>query len=169
MEIQETLKNTVTEWAATRSDDVVWNYKEGFYSFSVVADAFEKGKEFGESQLKENARKRFYDGALKMTKALNDVLSPLIERKYPLKKLFISHDVGHSKVLISIDENVHDSEDFIDFAYTLVSEIENKYLNENLLIDISFLDDCDKLNTEIIINDGFGIAFDIENNREIKL
>ena len=169
MEFQEILKETLTSWAATRSDEVVWNYKDGFYSFAIVAEAFEKGKEFGELRLKENARKRFFDSAVLMNKALITVLKPLLEKKFPLHKLFISHGVNQSKVLISLDEAIHDKKDFIDFAYPLVSAIEAEYLDKGLNIDISFLDQNEHLSMEAIINDGFGFAFDIDKGIEIQL
>ena len=99
--------------------------------------------------------------------ALTDFIKKISEKGFNPKKIFIKHNLNESMVLISIPESIHDSDEFINFVYPSISEIENKFLENNLNLDISFVDDTENLNITLIKDDGFSFVYDLTNQSEI--
>ncbi len=172
MEAQQELKDSLTSWIATRMDEVVWNHREGYYPFKIIAEAFEQGAEIGreaaEKEVKQRVRNVYYEKSTLVNKALTEILSSIIGKGYSLNKLFVKHSIEESSIIISVSENTHDNADFINYSYNAISIIEQKYLDLGLNLDISFVDETVNLNLEVIKNDGFEFAYDLNTNSTIK-
>jgi hypothetical protein len=161
------LSKALASWAASRSDEVVFNPKQGFYSFDIVADAYEKGITVGKDSFKEELRKKYFDKANIAGEAMNVILSQIFEKKYRVYKVFLNHTIEATTILMVIDEVTHNDDVFIDFAYKKIGEMQSKFHSMGLNLDISFVDNNSGLNIKLIKADGFGFAYDIIEGKEI--
>lgn len=160
MSTEETLSSTIINWAATRTDESVINPTHGYYPFSIIAEAFAKGVEHGEKNFKEKVRGQFFSNATLVVKAIDDLQTALIKLNFQPIKLFVNISFESSKVLLTFEEETYLTDDFIDNAYSLSSEIKTKYFDQGLVLDLGFLIDKN-ININTIKSDGFEISFDL--------
>lgn len=172
----EVLTQSLINWVTARKDEVAFNPKQGFYSYDIVVDAFEKGKEhgkelgkeLGEQEFKERLWKTYVDNASKVSAAINDMLHLLMKQNNAPSKVFVSHSYNESIVLFSISEDIHHSMDFINSAYTYSSELKGRYLNDGIKLDIGFIDDNQHLNISLLRDDGFDFAYDLSKRQILE-
>lgn len=163
-EYQDTLTEAIKDWAATRPDEVVFDPKKGFYSFEIVSDAFEKGKEKMLEEMKSQMRNKFYSNAKLGADALHSLLESLIKQKYNPLKFFVNNSTQGTTIIFSIKQDVYSDETFIDFAYGEALKIEAKHHEANHNLHISFINDVDQFNLDLLKTDGFGFAYDLSKN-----
>ncbi|CAN5168902.1 hypothetical protein BH09BAC5_BH09BAC5_10140 [soil metagenome] len=167
--MNEVLIETLIDWAATRSDEVVYNPKEGFYSFEIVDDAYrkgiergiEKGKELGENSLKEAFRQKYFSKAKLVSEVLGKMLNGFSDNSFQPIRLFMSHSIAGSNLLLTIPEDIHHSEKFIAFAYTEALKLQTEYHKEGLNLDIGFIDESSNINLDLLKSDGFEFVYDL--------
>ena len=167
MSIQDNLTETIIKWAATRPDEVVFDPKTGFYSFEIVSDAYNKGKEKMMEELKAQMRNKYYDNAKMGSEALRKIMDSLSERGYLLNKLFVNNSTKGTIIILSIPEEIYATEEFIDFAYAEALTIQAAQHNLNHNLKISFMADSTNLNLDLLKSDGFGFAFDLNKVQPI--
>lgn len=167
MSNQESLSSTIIQWAATRTDESVLDPTHGYYPFSIIAEAFEKGIEHGEKNLKEKVRSHFFSNAELAVEALNEIILSFQAESFSPKKLFVNISFESAKIILSFEELIYTTDAFLDFAYTLSSDIKLRYFDKGLKLDLSFLIDSDKIDVSAIKSDGFEIAIDIESNQSL--
>ena len=177
------LEETLIKWAATRSDQVVFNPAEAYYSFDIVADAFEKGKEHGFEEGKEHAfekgkehareqliqliREKYYSSAKLTSEAFGEMLKFINDSGYAAKKLFINNTINSAHCIFSVDETTYISDDFIDRSYKKIVELETKYHDKGLDLQMGFINDDTDINLELLRSDGFGYAININDATKI--
>ena len=180
-EQKEVLDQLLSTWAASRSDEVVFNPSSGYYSFDIVTDAYLKGLERGTQEGYDKGkqksvdeyvineyRKLFFKKANLVSEALTETLAMLKKHNFSASKLFINHSIQGSKILLAIDIKTHHSEDFIKFAYNEAAKIEDVFYTKELNIHIGFINDVSDLNLQLIRDDGFDVGYDLKNNTEIN-
>ena len=160
MSTQETLTETIINWAATRSDESVLEPTHGYYPFSIIAEAFEKGVEHGEKNLKEKVRSRFFSNANLVVEAVKEAIEKFSMLKFTPTKLFVNISFESSKIILAFDEDAYISEKFLDNAYDLSSELQLHYFDKGLNLEISYLIDSENLNLTSLKSDGFEVAID---------
>lgn len=167
MSTQDNLAETIIKWAATRPDEVVFDPKTGFYSFEIVSDAFNKGKETMMEEMKSQMRDKYFDNAKIGSDALMSIMQSLREKNYNPVKLFVNNSTKGTTIILSIKEEIYSHEDFINFAYTEALKLQGKYHEKGHNLKISFMTDSEKLNLELLKSDGFGFALDIGSTKRI--
>jgi hypothetical protein len=183
MSTPEVLAETLIKWAATRSDHVVFNPAEAYYSFDIVADAFDKGKQSGISQGREEAfekgkelakdqliqhvREKYYSTAKFTAEAFGEMLQFLRDNSIPVKKLFIRNTVESAHCIFSIPEETYIYDNFIDLAYKKVVELETKYHDKDLGLQMGFINDDIPIDFDLLRSDGFGFAINIDDATKI--
>jgi len=167
-EVQQDVSLLLYKWAAERTDEVIFNPKNGYYSFGIVADAFQKGMDKGTDHVHSQIREKFVSKGALLVNALEELINRLGEKKYAPSKVFIDHALQNSRILLTVSPDVHHAKEFISFAYSVVSDIEEKYdKSNNLLLTFSFVDEIEDLNTELIKADGYEIAYDLTTKTPI--
>lgn len=177
MDAQTEVKKMVTDWAASRPDEVVFNPMEGYYSSDIIMDAYLKGIEKGEEQerkrgvrnlLIERYRKDFFAKAQELSNSLYRMIELLETRGYNATKVFLNHTLEQSKIILIIKEGTHHTKEFIDFAYAEAIKIENEAKGKLLTLNIGFIEQCESLNVELLKNDGFDIGYDFNKSAPIE-
>lgn len=163
----DTLTEKLIDWAATRSDEIVFNPTSGYYSFEIVSDAFEKGKIEGEKLLKERVRAVYFENAKLISYALKELINGLKEKNFFALKLFVKNSFEGGSIVLSIPEEQYLTEEFMTEGYRLASELQSLYHTKKLNLTVSFLRDSDKINLELLKSDGFGYAVDIETDEKL--
>jgi hypothetical protein len=153
----EEISKQLIHWAGSRPDEVVFNPKEGYYSFGVVADAFEKGKE----HFIEKMRGRFMENVNVINEALQDIFATLKGLKVSPIRVFIKNTVSESSVLITVSDTDFNNEVFVKNIYEFSADIEQKFSQNNLIFDLSFINDNDNLNVDLIKSDGYSFDMDL--------
>jgi len=165
---EDTLLKSLSKWVATRPDEVVLDPKKGFYSFDIVMDAYNKGKETGEGNLKQYFRDVYYQRFQLTTESILAFYTNLLEKKYSPKKLFINFSLNQCVVLITITPEVHADDKFIDYAYGEALTIQAELSRKDVVLSINFVSEFkDNINLESIKSDGFDFAYDFEKNQAI--
>jgi hypothetical protein len=167
MSTQETLSSTIIEWAATRTDESVIDPTHGYYPFAIIAEAFEKGIEHGEKNLKEKVRGHFFSNAGLVVEVVNKALAAFKELNFDAKKMFVNISFESSKIILTFDESTYVTDDFLIAAYDLSSELQLFYFDKGLKLDLSYLIDSKEINLEAIKSDGFEISIDLKTRKPI--
>lgn len=157
----------IKDWAATRPDEVVFNPKEGYYSFDFIVDSFQKGKEAGKKELISSVKSKYHENIKKATEAIDVIVKDLFTEKYILNKLFINNSIKGTSVLFAVKEDTYLNETFLDKAYSLSSKIELSFFDLGTNIQIGFLNDSKSLNIELINEDGYSWAYDLISNSKL--
>lgn len=165
----ELLESKIIDWAATRLDEAVLDPRDGYYPFEIIAEAFEKGIEHKEKNLKERMREKYFDNAKALVKMVNEALLGLKEKNIQPTKLFLSLAIHESKLMLAVDQETYINNDFIDEAYSLSSKTKIHAFDLGISLTFGFLCDSDFLNIESLKSDGFGIALDLSNNTPLYL
>jgi len=170
MAIDQNLEKNLIRWAATREDEVVFNPQKGFYSFDIVLDAYEQGKKIGEKEgektYKQKARDIYFNNLEKTNLALSEMIKTLVEYPCTPTKVFINHTITDTILIIAIDPQIHCEKEFIDKAYAKALELQEQYHGQ-FNLDISFIDDTENLDLELLKDDGFAFQYDLEKNQPI--
>ncbi len=151
------LSETLIKWAATRNDEVVFDPKNGYYSFEIVSDAYEMGKQHNEESWKESYRTKYFENAQLLATTINEVVKALEKWPSAIKSVFVSHALPESALIFVVDESIHNSDEFIDSAYLIACDIQCNYLEKGLKVDISYIDDLKELNNTLLKEDGFDL------------
>jgi hypothetical protein len=154
------LETTLLEWAATRNDEVVFNPRDGYYSFSIVADAFEKGKSTGKSEWLSDLRKKYVEGLKIAAQVMNELVDSLKRIDITVRKGFIHNSINETEILLTVDENTYLDSHFIKNAFVLASRIHHRYFEEGKIIQISYIDETDDLNYKLQRTDGYDFMYD---------
>ena len=171
----DTLEKAILEFAATRSDDAVFDPKAGYYPFSIVAEAYEKGVSHGVNQganhtqnfLIETIRKKFYNNATLISESINIILKVLNQKSYSPLKLFINLSTEGGMILLSVKEEQYISEEFSNFAYEVAAKIELEFFNKGLNLQVGFLNDKSGSDYKLLQSDGYGISIDLKTLSKI--
>lgn len=163
----DTLAQKIIEWAATRSDDTVLHPTKLYYSFDTIAEAYKKGYEHGENNLKEVVRKKFFANAKLVSKEIDKILKKLNKDNNSPNKIFIDLSFDRTKILISIPEDIYISDSFIDENYLFVSKIQTELFDKGINADIGFVNDNRIIDNSLMECDGFGIGFDFNSNKPL--
>jgi hypothetical protein len=173
------LEDTLIKWAATRPDQVLFNPSDAYYSFDIVADAFEKGKQHGfekgqeqairegrehaRNQLIEATREKYFASAKLTSEAFGEMLKFLKESGYSARKLFINASIKGAACIFSVDETIYLADEFIDIAYAKLVELETKYYLNGLDLQMSFINNDTEINYELLRSDGYDFAINIDD------
>lgn len=138
-------------WMKSKSEEMSSKPLSGYFPADTVVDAFQKGQEHAEGKFRKNIRTKvsaMYDSVYE---CIN-----LLKPSYPIYELYMFFNFSGAKAILLIDEENHLSPDFIDKIYPEVSKIEIAYKqNNNMALDISFLDDFENVDRSQLKNDGF--------------
>lgn len=157
-------------WGVERPDEVIFNPKNGYYSFEVVAESYQKGKEDLKTERKEKFKQTYFEKLELFSDKLNLILVHLnSELGVKPDKVYLNYSIRNTSALISIPKGEQDKDEFIDTMYPYVSRIESDMLKENqMIVDVSFLDDTDSINENTIKQEGFDFGFDLTNLKSIE-
>lgn len=162
------LTHTLKRWAATRRDEIVFDPSKGFYSFDIVADAFEKGKEIGKAEFVERARGLYFDNAEIASELLDSLIKFFTERDAFPNKAFIKNAVFGISILIIIDAEKYENNDFLDMAYAFISKMKLEQYEKGKSVQISIMCNSDHIDFHLLMADGYGFGFDFRANTQIK-
>ena len=162
--MQSEVKNEFYKFIASKTDDAVFSPQDGYFPFSVIADAFEKGTEHGREALKQKIRNLYIRNIEIAVEAVTNLISDIDTKGYKAKKIYINHSIQQSLVLIAIDDHLNIDESFIEYAYSKVIEIQTAASLENQInITISFIEAAN-INEDLISLDGYSFVYDFSTN-----
>lgn len=161
------LKESIITWAATRSDEIVMQPKNGFYSFDIVMDAYRDGKERGKSDFINEIRSEFVSNLKQATTALIGFIVESAGRGYAYSRVFVKHGGRSTFFILTVDEELHNTDNFIDFAYSEAAKLKTSLQESGLDIDVSFVDEDEHSDFELIKSDGFDFSYDLTHNKSI--
>lgn len=168
---KESIKTSLLEWIATRTDDAVIHPKEGYYPFDVIAEAYEKGESDGQEKIKsdltESFRKVFVKNTEKTTLMVNTLLDNFGQDEIAPKKLFLDPSISGVKILFALKESDYLNDVFLDKYYALISDMIASNISNEYKLDIGFVVDSDNRNFDLIKNDGYGLAINLENGQTV--
>lgn len=167
MSLQSTkdqISDTIINWAATRLDEIVFEPKDGFYSFNIVVDAYEKGAE-ELNKIKQSYRDKYFYNAKLSTVAVKDVFEILSSNNVTPNKLFINTSVDGTHILLVLDKSSYQGDEIIDIIYEKFADLQMRYFNEEKNIKIGLMCDSDKLDINALKEDGFGFGYDFINRK----
>jgi len=154
----------VAKWAA--SAPFLTHPRDGYFHFDVVADAFVKGAEHKEKELREKWVAERLNRMTAFAQTIIRVVGFVEENGYSAKHLFMSGDQDLLQAIITVPSEDHDKDDFIDKVYGLVSKIEIENQKErNIPIDISFLDHSDTIDRRLLKDDGYTFQIDLNSGQ----
>lgn len=155
----------VTKWAATAP--FIANPKEGYFPFAVIADAFDKGGDHREKQLREKFVQTQLGRLNGFTEKIVKVLGLLSEQSYHPRELYLSGAQEMLQAIITVPPEEHDSDKFIDAVYALVSQLEVESQKEGIAIDISFLDHTDGIDRQLLRDEGYTFQLDLSTGKPL--
>lgn len=168
--MNDSLEKTLIEWAATRNDEVVFNPRDGYYSFGIVTDAYEKGVALGKNEMLEELRKRFVSGLKIAATAMNEMVRGLGDKGFIAQKAFINHSLDETSIILSVSEDTYLNDEFIDYAFNKAADLHTSYLEKDQVnINISFIDETDNLNLHLLKSDGFDFMYSLIEGKELTL
>jgi len=163
---QDQISETIINWAATRLDEIVFEPKDGFYSFNIVVDAYEKGAE-ELHKIKQTYREKYFHNAKLSTVVVKDAFEILGSSNVKYNKLFINTSIDGTHVLIVLDNASYQCDQTIDLIYNKFADLQVRYFHEEQNIKIGLMCDSDKLDVNSIKEDGFGFGYDFINIESI--
>jgi hypothetical protein len=169
MNAQVEVKELITTWAATRPDEIISEPRNGFFSTDIVVDAYKAGVKKGkDSNIIEQIRTSFYSKANILSEAISEAATKLFNKDYAPLKIFISHNINESKVLLTFDPETYRDINFINYSYPEIKVIEDKYYTAKLNLNFSFMGDSAELNYELLHCDGYMIGYDFSIKKPIE-
>jgi hypothetical protein len=174
---EKSLEKSIEKWIATRPDDVVYEHREGYYSYDIVCSAYSKGLKDGEAKgearfeerLKEQIREKYFDKAQESIKAINELIDNINKstQKKP-SKIFMEHSIEKTAYILLYDETLFQDDTFVDEIYKLSAPIETKFFKEGELnVQISFMDDNEDTNYKLLASDGYTFGYDFAKGETI--
>ena len=147
-------------------DKVQSSNTEDYYPVNVVADAYKQGYGDGEKSGKRNFVEMLLKNKIKnFTLQSNQIyilsqkiISSLKEKSFSVESLHIRLNQDCSRVVLSIKESLLLDDDFVERAYSKISEVKQIYkkLFDNNL-DVSLVSH-DTLDVHLLKDDGFGYS-----------
>jgi hypothetical protein len=163
--MQAEVKDKFLRFIATKTDEAVFSPKEGYFPFSVIADAFEKGTEHGEEAFKQKVRDLYVKNIEIALDAIGKLLSCIEENNYKVNKLYLNHSISQSLVLIGVDEALIYDENFINIAYSKASEIQSSTsVEKEANIEIGFIDTTD-IDEDLVLHEGYTFSYDFNKQK----
>ena len=157
--MQAEVKDQFLRFIASKTDEAVFSPKEGYFPFSVIADAFEKGTEHGEENFKQRIRDIYVKKIEIAIEAVTTLVGELDSNGYKASKLYLNHSISESLILISVDDALNSNKEFIQFAYKKASEIQAKLIKDSdSTISINFIDKS-VVNEDLLSHDGYAFKF----------
>lgn len=166
MTMNPSLTMEVAKWAAAQGP--ILNPKDGYYSFGVLADAFDKGRDHKEKEIRELYHKAYMDRMTAFTQSIVQLLGLLIDKGYTAKEVYIGGDFDMPKAIVSIPPEERITDKFIDDIYGWVSDTEREiHKTKKITVDISFIDHGDNINRQLLKDDGFGLQIDLQTGQPL--
>jgi hypothetical protein len=135
----------------------------------VVADAYSRGYSDGEKSAKkevmdmimQKAKERFVEKANQVYLSSKALVSHLSANEYSVNKIYINIFHKSPKVIVSLNESLLLNDEFVEFAYTKIHEMQCSFhsLFQNTL-DLSLISTTD-LDEELLAKDGFDYSEEI--------
>jgi hypothetical protein len=158
-------------YAITKASEVSKTPKINFVSTDVAFGFFEEGIKLGEREFKKRLAEKVQAKITKQIESTFDITKQLAsvfkEKNYIANKLFIAINLGSSKILYSVPEDQHYKEDFMNLFYSLASELETSYSNEDFHLSISAIDESENINVNLLKSDGYTFGFDLINEKKL--
>lgn len=168
---KETLEKNVLEWIATRPDEVVFSPKDGYFSFEMLVDAFEKGQEKGKDTFKSDTqevlRKKFLNNATNAIESLEKLISKLLTKSIEPTKFFLNNSLSGASLLVGIGRDVYLDEALINFCYESVTNIEDESFKAGFHLSLNYIDDLNELDFDFLKADGYTFAFNLIDGSKI--
>lgn len=168
---KESIKTSLLEWIATRTDDAVIHPREGYYPFDVIAEAYERGENDGKEKIKsdltESFRKVFVKNTEKTSIIINMLLDQFSQDNIHPQKLFLDPSISGAKILFSLERQDYIREEFLDKYYGFISDLIANNISNDYKLDVGFIIDSDNLNLDLIKGDGFGLAINLKNGEAV--
>ncbi|WP_396151305.1 hypothetical protein [Flavobacterium sp.] len=140
-----------------------------YYHVNVVADAYSRGYSDGEKSAKkevmdmimQKAKERFVEKANQVYLSSKALVSHLSANEYSVNKIYINIFHKSPKVIVSLNESLLLNDEFVEFAYTKIHEMQCSFhsLFQNTL-DLSLISTTD-LDEELLAKDGFDYSEEI--------
>jgi hypothetical protein len=173
--MEATLEQTFTKWIATRIDEAVSDFREGYFPIDVVISAYEqghsiglkKGESLGIENIKEQVRKKYYEKAQLAFQSISELIEIMIKEEKMPDKLFINHSIEHTSFILLMGEELIEDDEFYESIYKHSSAIENRTIQQDLHINISFADDNVNTNYELLASDGYKFGYDFKERKII--
>lgn len=173
----KTLEKSIEKWIATRPDEVVYEHRDGFYSFEMLVNAYEKGLKEGEAKgearleerLKEQVREKYFDKAQESIRAINELIDRIMNSTGTSpSKIFMEHSIEKTSYILLYDESLFQDDKFVDEIYNLAAPIEVKYFKDGELnMQISFMDDGPDTHYKLLASDGYTFGYDYSTQQTI--
>ncbi len=151
----ENIVNLFANVEKSNIDHIRTNPQEGFFSFDVVCNAYEKGRKDGKKQLMEQLTSSIKDQYKKTLDQLMLIINNFEKKGFSCTKFFAN--VQEMSIMLAFEEKVYKSDEFINFAY-------NYYTEE---VQLGYLPDNKYLNITLIKANGFSVAYDAKNKQEL--
>ncbi|MBL0911755.1 MAG: hypothetical protein IBJ09_05230 [Bacteroidia bacterium] len=134
-----------------------------YYHVNVVADAYTRGFTDGKEAAKQDvidvimqkAREQFFEKANQVYLSAKATVNHLAEKNYKVEKIYIKVFHKSPKVIISVKSDLLLDDEFVEFAYPKIHEVQCSFhsLFQNTL-DLSLID-TEGLDEELLSKDGF--------------
>ncbi len=164
----ERFNDTIKRLAHTRPDEVIFNPRDGFYSFDFLWGAYEAGKVEEIRAAKTKLKERFYDNteeALLVIKTVCDKINEI--EANATRKIFLNISLEGIIIMISVVEEFYYDDEKMHRLNSLVSKIEQDYFDKNKSANINIILDSPTLDTSKIKGNGFFIGFDVVSKTDI--
>jgi hypothetical protein len=163
--MQAEVKDQFLRFIATKTDEAVFSPQDGYFPFSVIADAFEKGTEHGEEAFKQKVRDLYVKNIEIALDAVTKLIASLEEKGYKANKLFLNHSIQQTLILIAVDDKLNIDKDFIGFAYKVASDLQVNLLKEKgVNVCVNFLDSAD-INNDLLTHEGYTFKFNFQTKK----
>lgn len=148
------------KWIATRSDEAVFQVRNGYFPVDTVLDAYVKGIEQGNKNSLEKAREVFYEKSKELENALNNVVKTLNDNGISPSTVFLSHNLSESKMMFIVPKESFYSEVFVDTIYPKTYKIKEEASEKGVMLQVNFIHQSDDIDFGLIEADGFGFKAD---------
>lgn len=159
--MQAEVTNQVLEFIARKTDEAVFSPKDGYFPFSVIADAYAKGLEQGEEALKQKVRDLFIENMQITAKSVWELTEFLKGNGYQAKCFYINPNINQSLALIAVDENIYRDKAFIQLAFRKALEIQKSHRDNKHILSINFIS-IEGINNDLLESDGYSFKYDVK-------
>lgn len=158
-------------YAKTRTSEVSETPKVNFVSTDVAFGFFEEGIKLGEQEfkrkVKEQVEKKLQNQIASTSEVTKQISAVFKEKNYIANKLFLAINLDSSKILLTVPEDQHYKQDFMNLFYSLASDLESAYSKDDFCLSISAIDESENVNLSLLHSDGYTFGFDLINEKKI--
>lgn len=158
-------------FAKTRANEVSTSPKINFVSTDIAIDFFEQGKKIGEQEFKRKVKENVEKRMAEQNKFTIEVVTQLFEifkkNNYTIHKLYLSINIDCSKILLTVSEEQHYDQKFMNLFYPLASDLEDSYSKDGFQFHISALDESTNINVDLLKSDGYNFCYDIIKQQKL--